>query len=151
MATAHYAHTQTSPFRYVVVALLVLTSLAAWSWRAEFWAWVSMVCIAGVFVLILLTLTTLSTQADEDSLWVRFGPLPLFSARVPYNDMLAVKVSRSRVMDGWGIHFLPGRGWTWSLWGFDCVDITRQRGGLRIGSDDAENLAAYLQSQIQAS
>ncbi len=151
MATAHYSHTQTSPFRYVVLALLVLTSLAAWSWRAEFWAWFSMVCIAGVFVLILLTLTTLSTHADDDSLWVQFGPLPLFSIRIPYQDILAVKVGRSRLNDGWGIHFLPGRGWTWSLWGFDCVDITRQRGTLRIGSDDAENLAAYLQSHIHAS
>ena len=40
----------------------------------------------------------------------------------------------------------PSGGWTWNLWGFDCVDVYLTRGRkLRIGTDDPIALAAFLQ------
>ena len=32
------------------------------------------------------------------------------------------------MLDGWGIHLSPSGGWTWNLWGFDCVDVTYKKG-----------------------
>ena len=148
MANLDYSHTQTSPIRYILVVVITLSVLTGWLWRSEFWAWFSMAFLAGVCLLILLTMTTLTIQGHSDSLEVKFGPLPLFSTRIPLDDIRAFSATRSRVIDGWGIHYIPGRGWTWSLWGFDCVDIERQHSSIRIGTDDPQNLAAYLQIAV---
>ena len=85
---------------------------------------------------------------DGDRLMVRYGPLPVFHAKIPYADMTAVEPDRSSLIDGWGIHYVPGRGWTYNLWGLDCVKIMRGDRITRIGTDDRENLAAFLQSRI---
>ena len=55
---------------------------------------------------------------------------------------------RSRVLDGWGIHWLPVRGWIYNVSGFDCVAITTRRGRLRVGTDDPGGLATFLQRKI---
>ena len=146
-----YSHVQTSPARYVLLVIIVVSLLAGWLWRAEFWAWFSMVALAGVSALVLLTMTTMTIQGNAEELWVRFGPMPLFSTRIRFEDIRSFRATRSRVVDGWGIHYLPGRGWTWSLWGFDCVDIDLARGSIRLGTDDPENLAAFLRSQTSLS
>jgi hypothetical protein len=51
-------------------------------------------------------------------------------------------------MDGWGIHYVPFRGWTYNLWGFDCVVLQLGSKTVRIGTDDADNLLAFLERQI---
>jgi hypothetical protein len=51
-------------------------------------------------------------------------------------------------MDGWGIHMSIRGGWVWNLWGRDCVVIHFEKGMLRIGIDDAENLTAFLDGKI---
>ena len=39
--------------------------------------------------------------------------------------------------------------WAWNIWGRDCVVVHFRKGGtLRIGTDDAENLAAFLGSRV---
>jgi hypothetical protein len=148
MPSPLYTHRQTSPIRFPLIAVIVVSLLAGWSWRWEFWAWFSMFCLAGVSGLVLFSMTTLTIQADEEALLVRFGPVPLFRTRIAYADIRGFRANRSRVIDGWGIHFIPGRGWTWSLWGFDCVDIELNRGTIRVGTDDALNLAAFLHSRV---
>lgn len=47
-------------------------------------------------------------------------------------------------IEGWGIHYLPGRGETWNLWGFDCVELDVDGRLLHIDSDDPEGLADFL-------
>ena len=39
--------------------------------------------------------------------------------------------------------------WVWNLWGRDCVMVHLTKGVLRIGTDDAENLAALLDGKIR--
>jgi hypothetical protein len=53
------------------------------------------------------------------------------------------------VLDCCGIHWSLWGGWVWSLWGWDCVVIRRRRGTLRVGTDDADNLASFLRSKVQ--
>lgn len=41
-------------------------------------------------------------------------------------------------------------GWVWNLWGRDCVVVHLKNGGvLRIGTDDAENLARFLEGKVR--
>ena len=40
-------------------------------------------------------------------------------------------------------------GWVWNIWGRDCV-VIRHSGILRVGTDDAHNLAEFLKGKIQS-
>jgi len=67
---------------------------------------------------------------------------------VQYADVDKVKVGRTTILAGWGIHCSIRGGWVWNLWGRDCVVVHLKNGGvLRIGTDDAENLARFLNSR----
>ena len=67
-----------------------------------------------------------------------------------HQDIEDPEVGRSRLIDGWGIHWVPGRGWTYNLWGFRCVQIKHLGRTVRIGTDDPgglhEAIAAALDS-----
>jgi hypothetical protein len=89
------------------------------------------------------------TVVDEgDRLAVRFGPLPLFRTTIPYTDIQKVEVGRTMIVEGWGIHLSLRGGWVWNLWGRDCVVVHRRKGIIRIGTDDAENLARFLEGKM---
>jgi hypothetical protein len=64
--------------------------------------------------------------------------------------METAEPGRTNLRDGWGIHYFPGRGSTWNLWGFDCV-VLRLGGSktLRVGTDDPEGLAAFLADRVR--
>ena len=80
---------------------------------------------------------------EGDCLAIRFGPLPVFRKLIRYADIRGVEVGRTRIIDGWGVHYILGRGWTYNLWGFDCVKLTLGRKIIRVGTDDAEALATF--------
>ena len=58
------------------------------------------------------------------------------------------EIGRTNIIDGWGIHYFPGRGWTYNIWGFDCVKLTLGRKIIRVGTDDAEELAKFIREKI---
>ena len=60
----------------------------------------------------------------------------------------SVEPGRSSLLDGWGIHYFPGRGWTYNLWGFDCVVLRMKKKTLRVGTDDPDGLLEFLQSRV---
>jgi hypothetical protein len=62
--------------------------------------------------------------------------------------MTAVEQGQTSLIDGWGIHFIPLRGWTFNLWGFDCAKITLGSKVVRVGTDDAENLVTFLRERL---
>lgn len=90
------------------------------------------------------------TVVDQgERLAVRFGPVPLFRRTVRYADIDKAEVGRTLILDGWGIHYSIRGGWVWNLWGRNCVVVHFKNGVvLRIGTDDAENLARFLNSRI---
>ena len=85
-----------------------------------------------------------------DELAIRFGPVPLFRRTVRYADVEKAEIGRTLILDGWGIHMSIRGGMVWNLWGRDCVVVNLKRGILRIGTDDAENLAHFLNQRISA-
>ena len=91
----------------------------------------------------------LSVMDHGDVLAIRFGPVPLFRRIVRYTDIEKVEVGRTTLLDGWGIHMSIRGGWVWNLWGRDCVVVHFRNGGtLRIGTDDSEKLAGFLEGKL---
>jgi hypothetical protein len=105
--------------------------------------------VAVIIVPLAFCFKTLTVQDERTHLALRYGPVPVFAKRLAYAEMTDVKRARSTFTDGWGIHWGPGRGWTYNLWGFDCVEIRLGDKLLRVGTDDADELAGFLQTKIK--
>ena len=89
----------------------------------------------------------LIVRDEGERLRIAFGPLPLFKTEISYSDITAVELDRTTLLDGWGIHRSLRGGWVWNIWGRDCVKITRTSGVIRVGTDDPERLAEFLQTR----
>lgn len=143
-----YRHTQRGRFHYLVwtigAAQLVSAFLVSDPLLALFLGLSGFLMVGIGFVFGELCI------ADGGSeLRLRYGPVPLVGRNVRYEDIESVARGRSSWIDGFGIHWIPGRGWTWNLWGFDCVELGLSGGKrLRIGSDDADGLAAFLRERV---
>lgn len=140
-----YSRTQHSPLWALplglAAALLALAVLAVPAGAPERWA---LLGAAAVMAFVASTVATLTVRDAGDRLLVRYGPLPLFGTSVRYADVRRVEPSRSRLIDGWGIHWVPGRGWTFNLWGMDCVELRTERRRLRIGTTEPRELARLV-------
>jgi hypothetical protein len=91
----------------------------------------------------------LTVEDRGEAMAIRFGPLPLFRKAVRYADIAGVEVGRTLILDGWGIHYSVRGGWVWNLWGRDCIVVRLKDGRvLRVGTDDAESLARFLDEKV---
>jgi len=133
-----YSHTQKAPtclFVYgtgvasLVFGIVVLAVDESWSNAIYF-------VITGVGLLLVgISLHHLTVEDQGDHLAIRFGLVSVIQRTVRYCDIERVEVGRTLIPPGWGL----------ILWGRICVIVRFKNGGmLRIGTDDAENLAAYL-------
>lgn len=142
-----YHHTQRAPLCLLLYGLAIMLLVLTWVLRQEpVLVWVFPV--TGLVVLVLAASFHHLTVADEgDNLSISFGPLPLFRRTFRYDDIEQVEVGKTTLLDGWGIHMSLRGGWVWNLWGWDCVMIRLRNGILRVGTDDAENLARFLRER----
>lgn len=143
-----YRHTQRAPLCVLLYVLAAAELALAWTFRNELpivWT----LSIAGAFILVLAASFHHLTVDDQgDALAIAFGPVPLFRRRVPYATIVGATVDRTTILDGWGIHLSLRGGWVWNIWGRDCVRLQLRRGTLRVGTDDAENLARFVGQKI---
>ena len=144
-----YSHTQKSPLCLLVYGTAIALFVGAWSARDEY-PIALILGGSGILTLILATAFHHLTVEDQgDRLAIRFGPLPLFRRTVRYADIEKVEVGRTLILDGWGIHLSVRGGWVWNVWGRDCVVFRFKKSGtLRAGTDDAENLARFLEGRL---
>ncbi len=144
-----YEHTQRAPLHWILYPFGIVSLWGAWVTHKESVAVAGILVAAGVLFFLLGSMFMHLRVIDEgDSLSVRYGPLPCFGTRIRYEDITSAEQARSSFIDGWGIHYIPGRGWTYNLWGFDCVVLVVNGRKLRIGTNDAANLAQFLHSQL---
>jgi len=143
-----YAHTQRGPTWVILVSIGAVGLAGAWWFRADPTLAVVLGSLGVAMVVFAFCFQSLTVADDGHGLAIRFGPLPLFRTHIAYASITHVEAGQSAVIDGWGIHFVPGRGWTYNLWGRSCVCLTVRGRPMRIGSDDAEGLARFIRSKI---
>lgn len=138
-----YRHTQQSPLGPVFAAAGLL-SLGGYAFAADQTVRVLCLTVAVVAGLFAGMFARLTIEERPDQLRVRFGPLPWGGTSLRYEHVRGARRARSSLLDGWGVHWFPGRGWTFNLWGFDCVEVQTDRGLLRLGTDDPDGLVRHL-------
>lgn len=148
-STPGYRHTQNGPWSLLLYLVGVLMLGLGWLLR-EVPVVPGVLPLAGTIMLLFGASFQQLTVSDRgDRLAVRFGPLPLFGTSVRYEDIDKAEVGQTMILDGWGIHMSLRGGWVWNIWGWDCLVVQQKNGRvLRIGTDDAENLARFVQSKI---
>ena len=145
-----YSHVQRGKLHYVLYASGAMTFGIAWLIHGDPGAPWAVWLVAGVGLLCLLLsacFMTLTVEDGGDRLAIRYGPVSLFAKSFPYDKIESAEPDRSSWIDGWGIHYVPGRGWTYNLWGFDCVRLTVDGRTVRIGTDDPEGLTQFLNDE----
>lgn len=147
MAVDAYSHTQKAPLCLILYGSAFLCFVLAWVVGGTPGIFIG----GGVGLLIALLASAfhhLVVVDQGEQLAIQFGPMPLFRRTVQYADIDKVEVGRTLILDGWGIHYSIRGGWVWNLWGHTCVVVHFKNGGvLRIGTDDAENLAQFLNNR----
>jgi hypothetical protein len=144
-----YDHTQRAPLYLVLVAgAVVEAGVGVWLLAVQRVVGGVLLVAAVGMTLLAFCFAWLRVRDEGDHLAVRYGPVPLVGKRIPYSQMLEAEPARSSVIDGWGIHYRPGAGWIWNLWGFGCVALRLRTKQLRIGTDDVAGLVAFLRQRI---
>jgi len=143
-----YSHTQKAPLCLIVYTAAFAMFIGAWIARSEFPVQMILVGTGIVMCLLAMAFHHLTVVDQGDRLVIRFGPLPLFRRTVRYADIEKVEVGRTLLLEGWGIHYSVRGGWVWNLWGRKCVVVHLKNRVLRIGTDDPENLARFLEGKI---
>lgn len=145
-----YEHTQRGWIDELLYLVALLVLGLAWLLAGPPVVMWMNVGLAAMFVFLAFCFRSLTVRDDGERLELRFGPLPLFGRRLRDDAMTAVERGRTSLIDGWGIHYIPGRGTTYNLAGFDCVVVHLGRKTIRIGTDDADNLLQFLQTKVAA-
>ncbi len=146
--TSGYSHTQRAPLCWILYGCAFACVALAWMIGDTTGSLIA----GGVALLIAFFASALQHLTVEDQggvLAIRFGPIPLFRRTVRYGTITKVEVDRTTILDGWGIHYSMLGGWVWNIWGWDCVVLRFKYGGLlKVGTDDAVNLAEFLKRKI---
>lgn len=145
---SNYRHTQRAPLCLLIYALGAGILVLGWVLRNEpviQWVFPPV----GLLMLVLAASFHHLTVEDEvDRLSIGFGPIQLFRRAIRYEDIVNVDVGRTTILDGWGIHMSLQGGWVWNIWGRDCVVLRLRKGILRVGTDDARQLAEFLNARL---
>ncbi len=144
-----YQHTQHGSLHLIVLILGSLMCVGACMLRGDqmaFWILAGTALLMGLLGCMFGSLTV---RDEGDCLAVRYGPIPFFKATFNYKEITEIAPDRTTWIDGWGIHWVPGRGTTYNLWGFSCVRLTLGKKVCRVGSDDVDNLVAFLKEKIE--
>jgi hypothetical protein len=142
-----YRHTQRGPWCLLLYAMAVGFLVAAWFVQLPELAYVF--ALSGVILAVVAaSFHYLAVEDEFDRLVIRFGPLPFFRRSISYDNILDVQIGQTTFLDGWGIHMSMRGGWVWNIWGYDCVELRLRKGMPRVGTDDPQNLAAFLQQRL---
>lgn len=148
VSTSGYQHTQESRVRRIAVPAIVVLLIGCWLTQNVLGLWIVFLAFAATFAFILAICQRMTVLDEGEFIVIRWGPVPCLRARIRCDTIREVNAGRTRFIDGWGIHYVPWRGWTYNLWGFDCAILKTDRGTIRIGTDDASNLVHYLREKI---
>lgn len=143
-----YRHAQGSPLCLIIYTAAIIFCASGLLLRDE--PVVSRVfsSVGALLLLLAASFHHLHIEDAGDRLSICFGPIRLFRRSIRYEDIASVETGRTSILDGWGIHMSFRGGWVWNIRGRDCVVVQHREGILRLGTDDSENLVAFLQSRL---
>jgi len=145
---SQYEHTQRSPLHLVLMAGAGVFAGQAVIVRQEQPSRIVLLSVAALFIFLAACFAELTVRDDGERLVLRYGPMPMFGWKFSWNDVESAEVGRTSWIDGLGIHWIPGRGTTFNLWGFDCVVVRVKGKVVHIGTDDAVALAQHIRAKI---
>ncbi len=145
-----YTSTQKGPWAAVLGGVTVLLVVQAFILRDKPLAVAALVAGALSLAVLAGCFHRLTLRDEGDRLGIRFGPLPFFRRTISYKAIRSVKAGRSSFIDGWGIHYIPWRGWTYNLWGYGCVILDVEGKTIRVGVPDPEALVDFLRSRTDS-
>jgi hypothetical protein len=148
LSPASYRHTQAGPLCWLLYALGGATLAFAWLSRADLSLAAILLGSALLMLLLASSFHHLRVEDRGEYLEVAFGPLPLFRRTVPYANIRSAEPNQTTLLDGLGVHFSLRGGWCWNIWGRDCVLVRLDRSVLRIGTDDPQGLANFLNGKL---
>ncbi len=145
-----YDHTQWAPMYWLMLVPALVVLFVSVLVENDTSTTFGLTLVTVLLLVVAYSFRSLRVVDEGNALALQFGPIPLFRKRFTYTDIVSADRDQSSVIDGWGIHWVPGRGWTYNLWGFDCVRLTLT--GIRtarVGTDDPEGLASFLKRKCQ--
>jgi len=143
-----YQHIQRGYFHYLLYVVALGMLVGAWLSRHVPVPAIALAITGLVMWMFAGALQYLLVRDGGRWLIVRFGPLPLLGTRIRYDQIESVDPDRTTLLDGWGVHWIPWRGVTYNIWGFDCVRLRVNGRVIRIGTDDVEGLVRFLRERI---
>lgn len=144
-----YSHTQYGIIHWFCLVPAAIFAGLAWQFfPIPVLRW-TFIASGGVCAVLGLCMQSLTVTDCGDQLQVAFGPLPLIRKVISYSDVADAGVATTSWIDGWGVHYVPGRGWTYNIHGWDCVQLRLcSNSTVRIGTDDAEKLAEVIRERL---
>jgi len=143
-----YHHVQYGKLHWLLWLAAAVAAGTSWPLRDRPAALITGLGVTLVLALCALSFHYLEVSDQGDHLLIRFGPLPLWRTRIRYHEITGAEAGRTSWLDGWGVHWVPFRGWTYNIWGFDCVVAQTPRRTIRIGTDDPQGLLQFLRTRI---
>lgn len=147
MEIAQYDHRQTSSMPVLLAAaavgfmLAIVVSVAPLGQPAVLLIFAVALLALALFAALLCCLTI--RIVDRELRW-SFGVFGWPRWSVPLDDIAAAEPTRTRLLDGWGVHRTK-RGWLYNLAGFDAVLIERANGTtFLLGTDEPQQLAVAI-------
>ena len=94
--------------------------------------------------------TTLTTRVDERGVSWGFG-LGFPGGSIPFEDIVSVHITQTRMMEGFGIHWTFRHGWLWNVAGWNAVMIRKRNGKvITLGTDDAQGLYDAIRARLSS-
>jgi hypothetical protein len=147
----NYHHTQHGKLHWLLVPIGLIMIGCAVAFKDDWGAAGAYILAGGAAVIIVMAFgfRDLTVRDEGSQLVIEFGPIPVWRRVIKYADMTNAKAERSTFIDGWGIHYIPSRGWIYNVWGYDCIAIRMGNKHVRIGTDDPDGLTEFLQGKLK--
>ncbi len=146
--STRYRHMQRAPICWLLYAMAILFAALAWILQNEpYVPWIFL-AISPFLLLLAASFHYLAVQGDDVGLKISFGPLPLFRRTIRYEEIVGAEPGKTDFLDGLGIHMSLKGGWVWNIWGRDCVVLTLRKGIFRLGTDQPQQLAQFIESRM---
>ncbi|OPY37049.1 MAG: hypothetical protein A4E35_01512 [Methanoregula sp. PtaU1.Bin051] len=137
-----YEHTQRGDLIIWAVGAAILVILIMTYQFGFVWITAMVICILAFALSIFSTLTV---SVCDDTLRIRFGPLPLIRKSWPVSEIASATTVTNPWYYGWGIRWTP-TGPLYNVSGYGAVEVTLTSGKkVRIGTDEPEALQRAIE------